>query len=71
MVDGRNISGTIYVIKEVKKLLRHYKIPYRKFNKWFIGQTYMVLDNGKIGYFTWDVQRFIKMEVDNVPTYWD
>lgn len=41
-----------------------------KFNKWIGGQT-VAMEEGRIIYYSWDVQRFLENVRKNSKTYWD
>jgi hypothetical protein len=57
--------------KQVKKLLRKHKIPVKEFNKWMRGQTGPILENGELGYYEYDVERFINHKTKGTPLIWD
>jgi hypothetical protein len=42
-----------------------------KFLSWMTGQTVMATKAGKTVFFTRDVQRFLELVRNGVPTYWD
>lgn len=44
---------------------------WEKFGKWITGQTCPVMEDGKLGYYSWDVERFADMILERKPTYWD
>lgn len=57
--------------KEVKKLLRQNKIKWADFKEWMHGQTCPVLDGGEMGYFHYDVDRFIRNRTKGEPLIFD
>jgi hypothetical protein len=42
-----------------------------RFNKWMDGQTCSSDDEGNTVIYTHDVERFLRMERNSIPTYWD
>ena len=42
----------------------------RKFADWMIGQTCGVIDEKFVPY-AWDLERWLNLKINKVPTYWD
>jgi hypothetical protein len=57
--------------EEVRTLLKFFRIPDQEWNEWINGQTCPILPNGKMGYFWWDVKRFIDWKEKGVLPVWD
>lgn len=57
-----------YFQEEVEKLMTTDEL--KQFAEWFDGQTGPLVD-GKCAYYVHDVNRFLKLVRENVPTYWD
>lgn len=55
----------------VHTLLDFFGIPDRDFDDWIQGQTCPILPNGKMGFFWWDVKRFIDWKTRGVIPIWD
>ena len=55
--------------EEVKTYIREEN--WNKFVEWIGGQTCPVLEDGVLGYFPWDVERFKNLVLKDKPTYWD
>ncbi len=53
-----------YTRDEVKKLMKENKITMKAFDKWMFGQTCPITDEGDMGYYTYDVERFIRYKGD-------
>lgn len=44
---------------------------YERFRKWMRGQTMTENSDGELISYSWDVDRFLLMVREGVPTYWD
>jgi hypothetical protein len=53
-------SEDVFTWDDVALSLSCFGIPEREFTRWFNGQTGVILPNGKLGYFRWDIERFTK-----------
>ena len=57
--------------KEIKEWFDKFGIDWLDFDRWMNGQTVQVDEDNEIIYYPHDVDRFVKMTLDNVPTYFD
>jgi len=58
-----------YIEEDLKKMMT--KKEFEQFGKWMYGQTGLVRRDGKCGYYSWDVERFLKLVRKGIPTYFD
>lgn len=58
-----------YTYEEIKSFLTEKEL--KRFNDWIYGQTCDVDEMNELLIYAWDVQRFVEMVRNNVPTYWD
>lgn len=60
-----------YSRKGVKRLMRKHKLSVTPFWKWMYGQTCPILPSGEMGYYAWDVDRYIQWKKKGVKPIWD
>lgn len=59
-----------YTFEEIKSFLTEKE--FKRFNDWIYGQTCGIDEKtNELLIYAWDVQRFVEMVRNNVPTYWD
>jgi hypothetical protein len=76
---GTSTTTTGYPVKEVddynadmvRGILMYFRIPEQEFNEWIVGQTCPLLPDGNIGFFAWDVHRFVDWKVHGIKPIWD
>ena len=57
--------------KQVKAELKKHKIKWSDFKSWIVGQTCPVLESGEVGYYSYDVERFIRNKVNGEKLSFD
>lgn len=58
-----------YSYEEIIKFMSKKELT--EFDKWMFGQTCGLDDNHQPIYYTWDVERFLNLIRNKVPTFWD
>lgn len=58
-----------YSSEEIKQILS--KDEFRRFNRWFYGQTAALDNEGNVLVYEWDLLRFIGFVRRGIPTMWD
>lgn len=59
-----------YTYEEIRSFLTEKE--FRKFTNWMGGQTCSIDEKtNELLIYAWDVQRFVEMVRNKVPTYWD
>jgi len=59
---------TYYLDEDIKRIMSKSEIE--KFEGWIYGQTVGVV-RGKVAYYSWDVERFLRLIRKGVPTFFD
>lgn len=58
-----------YSIQEIKAILS--ADEFKRFGKWMYGQTCPIMEDGKVGFYEYDVLRFIRIVRKGAPDIWD
>lgn len=68
-VLGKQESTLTYYFEADLELFMS-KSELKKFDKWIRGQTCALID-GKMVFYSWDVERFLKLVREKIPTFFD
>lgn len=60
-----------YSWPETQGILKFFDIPEQEFSEWIEGQTCPILPSGNMGFFHYDVFRFVQWKVKGVIPIWD
>lgn len=55
---------------EVRGVLKYFNLPEQPFWEWMNGQT-CPMSEGELGYFWYDVHRYVQNKTNGVPLIWD
>jgi hypothetical protein len=64
-------SHSGFSMEECKAVLRFFNLPDRDYFDWMSGQTCPILQNGKMGYYWYDLNRYIRWRVTGVTPIFD
>lgn len=60
-----------FSIEETNGVLKFFRLSEEEFGDWIYGQTCPVLADGKIGYFWYDLNRFVKWKLGGPTPIFD